>query len=312
MESTAASLPRSGDLAQLEAAPIFICGHIRSGTTWVLDLLSAHPQVADLFESLIFTGSGLAPLLADIHWDFESSERMFDRRMGLGQMLDRERVLADVRALCDRWLARALEPHHRFLVEKTPGDARSIQTLAKLYPDAAVIHVLRDGRDVAISSAAARRGWQRREAQTDDPRAGSRHLWGIGLGWARQVSLMRAELQRTEIRGFEVRYEQMHERPIETARALFEFCRIPVSEEQLAELVDQVHFSKLPKTGPESFRRSGKVGNWRTEWNRGQRLLFTAAAGPTLEKTGYAPPMIWQARALRWLLMRYEKLKQLM
>jgi hypothetical protein len=40
--------------------------------------------------------------------------------------------------------------------------------------------------------------------------------------------------------------------------------------------------------------------------------LFTAAAGPALEKTDYAPPMIWQARALRWLLMRYEKLKGVM
>jgi hypothetical protein len=299
-------------LSQLDAGPIFICGHIRSGTTWVLDLLAAHPQVCDLFESLIFTGNGLAPLLREVHWDFERSEKMFSRRMGLGQILPREEVLADVRALSDRWLGRALEPHHRYLVEKTPADAGALHTLAQLYPDASVIHVLRDGRDVAISTAAARRSWQRREEMKDSPRDGSRHLWSIGLQWASQVSNIRGHAMTLALPFYEVRYEEMHARPLETARALFAFCGIPVSEELLAELVDQVHFSKLTRTGPDEFRRSGQVGNWLTEWNHLERLLFSAAAGEVLEQCAYAPELIPQAKALRWLMMRFEALKRFM
>jgi hypothetical protein len=299
-------------LAQLEAGPIFIVGHIRSGTTWVLDLLAAHPLVADLFESLIFTGNGLAPLLRDIHWDYEHSEEMFGRRMGLGQFLDREQVLADVRNLCDAWLARRLSPEHRFLVEKTPADALAVDTLAKLYPDASVIHVLRDGRDVAVSTVAARNTWQRREQNQDSPRNGSRHLWAIGLGWAHQVANLRHQALTLSLPFHEVCYEDMHAEPHRTARQLFDFCGSPCDEELLDQLLEQTHFSKLPNTGPDRFRRSGRVGDWRDEWSRMDQLLFSAAAGDVLEQTGYAPPMPKRARQLRDLLMKYEKAKRFM
>jgi hypothetical protein len=94
----------------------------------------------------------------------------------------------------------------------------------------------------------------------------------------------------------EVRYEDMHARPLQTARQLYAFCGIPIDDELLATLVDQAHFSKLPRTGPDQFRRSGRVGDWVTEWNHLERLLFSAAAGEVLERCGYAPAMIPQAR----------------
>lgn len=296
-------------LAQLEAGPIFVCGHIRSGTTWVLDVLGAHPQVADLFESLIFTGNGLAPLVSDAQWN-EGQTDTFGRQMGLGQFLDQEEVLADVQRLCDRWLARALEPQHRFLVEKTPADARAMATLAKLYPDASVIHVLRDGRDVAISTAAARRTWQRHENMEDAPRSGSRYLWSIGLSWASQASHLRHHAMTLPLPFHEVRYEEMHARPRESARALFDFCGIPCEDALLDDILERTHFSKLPKTGPEQFRRSGKVANWKREWSRGQLLLFTAAAGEVLEQTGYAGAVPKRAEQLRDVMMRWERFKR--
>jgi hypothetical protein len=299
-------------LEQLEAGPIFICGHIRSGTTWVLDLLAAHPQVAGLFESLIFTGNGVAQLLHPRHWDFETSERMFDRRMGLGQIIPREELVADVRRLCDEWFAEHLEPHHRFLVEKTPAGAQALETVAELYPDATVIHVMRDGRDVAISTLAARRSWQRNEKLQNSPRDGSRHLWAVGLGWANHIADINRHALKLSVAFHEVRYEQMHEKPLETARAIFRFCGIPADDELISELLDQVHFSKLPHSGEDQFRRHGQTGEWRTQWNHLERLLFSAAAGETLEVTGYAPAMIPQAEWLRARMMQWEKLKRFM
>lgn len=321
MESSSTTAPTDGGqpageehdpLAQLEAGPIFIVGHIRSGTTWVLDVLTAHPAVAGLFESLIFTGNGLAAPLRPMHWDHERSREMFDREMGLGQILSREEVLEDLRALAARWLARALEPQHRFLVEKSPASAAAVETLAAMFPDSCVIHVLRDGRDVAVSTAAAQSSWQRREDGTDRPPVSSRHLWGIGRNWAGQVAALRQQALTLPLPFYEVRYEDMHSRPHETARDLFGFCGIPVEESQIDGILQETHFSKLPRTGPEQFRRAGRVGDWRREWSRLERLLFTAAAGEVLEQTGYGGPMPKRAVQLRRLLMRYEKLKRFM
>lgn len=299
-------------LAQLNAGLIFVCGHIRSGTTWVLDVLGSHPLVANLFESLIFTGNGLGQLLDDFHWNTEFQEQHFGRAVGLGQIMSREEMVADLRQLCDEWLAEALEPHHRYLVEKTPADAAAMNVLATLYPDSAVIHVLRDGRDVAISTAVARRTWQREEKLQESPREGSRDLWRIGLRWDHHVNNVRGHALSLPLPFHEVRYEDMHAKPVETARRLFQFCQIPYDDELLEQILEQTHFSKLTKTGPKQFRRSGKVGGWRHDWSRWQLLLFTAAAGDALERTGYGGPMPKRAQQLRELLMRFERFKRWM
>jgi sulfotransferase family protein len=41
-------------LAQLAGGPIFIGGHLRSGTTWVYEILCAHEEVGGVFESWLF------------------------------------------------------------------------------------------------------------------------------------------------------------------------------------------------------------------------------------------------------------------
>jgi hypothetical protein len=306
------TLPEIDPLEQLETGPIFIVGHMRSGTTWTFDVLTAHPQVAGLFESLIFTGGGVAPLLGDHHWSNERHEEIFGRKAGLGQFLDREEVVRNVRALVDGWLATILEPQHRFIVEKAPADAVAVTTAAKLYPDAQIVHVARDGRDVAISTAAARASWARKDFKDEPKPVHSRDLWSIGLNWAGRVSSLRHQALTLPVPVHEIRYEDMQARPKETARELFDFCGIPTDETLLDEILDKTHFSKLAKTGENSFRRKGQSGGWRRDWGRWERLLFSAAAGEVLEQTGYAPPMTKRAQQLRSVLMQFEKVKRFM
>lgn len=311
MEAGTEDLTKGDPLEQLEAGPIFIVGHMRSGTTWTFDVLNAHPQVAGLFESVIFSVVG--PLLAEHHWDEERHQEIFGRGAGLGQFLSREEVLQDVRDLVDRWLAHALKPEHRFIVEKAPAGAAAVANAAKLYPDAMIVHVARDGRDVAISTAAASASWARGDYKAEPKPLPRRALWSIGLGWAGQVSQLRHQaMNHLDLPFHEIRYEDMHAKPRETARALFDFCGISTDDALLEEILEQTHFSKLPKTGEHSFRRRGQAGEWREQWGRWEKLLFSAAAGEALEQMGYAPPMPKRAQQLRWALMQWEKLKGFM
>lgn len=304
--------PRPEPLAQLDRPPIFVVGHMRSGTTWVFDVLSAHPLVAGVFESRIFTMEAVAPLLQKVHWETERHVEMFGRDMGLGQVLSREDVVADVRGLCDDWLSRVLEPQHRFLVEKSPADSVAVETFAAIYPGAAVVHVLRDGRDVAVSMSAARGGWMAPEGQPVEQPPVWRQLWSTARGWQGQVRRLRELSQTLALPLHEIRYEAMHARPHETARALFEFCGIPCDDDLLADLLDRTHFSNLIETGPSSFRRSGRVGDWRREWSRRDRVLFAAGAGDMLAELGYAPTPAPGVRLTRRALLAYEALKRVM
>lgn len=112
-------------MADLDAPPVFVVGSARSGTTWVLDAYRTHPLVAGVFESKLFARPhGLSGLLHDDHWS--------GRRSGLGVLTSRDEVVEVVRELASGWLAGALRPEHRFLVEKTPGQQTDFESSGRL------------------------------------------------------------------------------------------------------------------------------------------------------------------------------------
>src|SRR4051794_27245031 len=110
-----------GSLDQLSSDPIFVGGHVRSGTTWVYDLLTSHHLVAGAFETWTFSAEqGIGGVFAREQWDPVVTARMTERAgrpYGLGQLVSREEMLADIRSLLEEWLGRVLEPQHRFLIE---------------------------------------------------------------------------------------------------------------------------------------------------------------------------------------------------
>ncbi len=295
MPQSAASPPPAVDpLGQLERPPILIVGDHHSGATWVSDLLSAHPQVAGISELRLFSGMGLEPLFRNYHWNPESSERMFDRRMGLGQFLTRERVVADLRALADRWLARTLSPAHRFLVERSPIGGPGVRAFMELYPDGLVIWVLRDGRTVAQSILAEqRRRWQpTQEAPT--PPAGWRMMWSLGTSWAAHVKQVQ-ELGRQAPESFQtLRYEDIQRRVRPSARQIFAICGIPCDEGLLDQFLETV--------GPPA-------GSPSRAWTRLEHILYQAGAGESLQENGYSRAPAPGIRLVRQALLAYERAK---
>ena len=108
-------------------------------------MLTAHPLVADVpSETYLFT-QGIKPLFERFHHGLLSSTTP-------GQLHVERRVLLDAtRDFCDAVLAPHLTPGARYLSERTPGHAEATDTIAAVYPDAHLIHIIRDGRDVARS-----------------------------------------------------------------------------------------------------------------------------------------------------------------
>jgi hypothetical protein len=284
----------TGPLAQLERPPILVVGDVHSGATWVSDVLSADPRVAALTELRLFSGLGLEPPFRDSHWNPESSERMFDRRMGLGQFLPKERVTADLRALSDRWLARALLPEHRFLVERSPVGAPGVNAFAQLYPEGSVIFVMRDGREVARSLIAEQERRRKPAGDGPEPPAPWRMLWSLSNSWSAHVKAMREAAKTTPVAVHEVRYEDIRARPRDTARALFELAGIPCDEQLLGQIIDR---TAVP----------GDAGLG--EWSRLERALYGAGAGELLHELGYTPAPAPGVLLLRQALLAYGRVK---
>jgi len=281
-------LPES--LRQLATGPILIVGQFRSGTTWVYDVLTSHPEAAGAFESWIFTrNQGVAGLLGEGH--FKHDVGLFGREYRLGQLVTRERLVEDVRQLSAGWLAEALEPHHRFLVEKTPLHYATLPSIAELFPQARIIHVLRDGRDVVVSGLAAARSWGRGYFQPLPVATGAAR-------WETAVRTARAEGARLGLPFMEIRYEELRASPGDGIRRLLEFCGMPHDDELVERIREQTDISRQPGRREDTFRRKGQVGDWRRRFSARDCVRFERGSHGLLVETGYERSRWWWLRAL--------------
>src|SRR5262249_30900513 len=154
-------------------------------------------------ESHLFSGS-LGPLWQ--RWQEERAHREAGgRTIGLACYLTEDEFLAELRGLAVRALGRIADarPGAKFLVEKTPDHGLHLPLIHALFPDAAVVHLLRDGRDVAASLCAARlRPWGRAWASATVDEAATR--------WCHWVTAIEKGLALSG-RTLTVRYEELVE-----------------------------------------------------------------------------------------------------
>lgn len=277
----------SASLDQLEQSPVFVVGAARSGTTWVYDILTAHPQVAGVYESWLFTrNNGLGSLFNSAHWP--------PNRSGLSRLLEREALLEETRAFADSLLASALAPEHRFLVEKSPSHVFAVPLIHELYPRSRFIHVLRDGRDVTVSVRAAARSWVPQWRQ-----AFGRSVATSARAWSHAVRRARKLGARLGDQFLEVRFEEIKRDPRAAYQRLLGFCGISYDETLLEQIHEQTDFARNYKSNEEGFRRGGRVGDWRTHFNIVDAIQFNLAAGDTLIETGYERNRRWGSSVVR-------------
>jgi hypothetical protein len=200
---------------------IFVVGARRSGTNWVQRVICAHPDVAAVPTETYLFSRGIRPL----------SERFQHAAPGspsLGTVyMPRDAFLDATRAFCDQVFAGllgSLRPGATHICERTPEHATCLDLIGDLYPDARVVHVIRDGRDVARSLS--RQDWGPGSARA------AAEEWVAHVRAAREAGARLAHYR-------EVRYEEMLADPRSAVPALFAFCGLAapdaVVEEALRE-----------------------------------------------------------------------------
>ncbi|MDJ0594104.1 MAG: sulfotransferase [Pleurocapsa sp. MO_226.B13] len=164
--------------------------------------------------------------------------------------------------------------------DKTPHQVRDICTLAQMFPDAQFVHIIRDGRDVAISMRKA--GWLRG------------NMLGIAEYWCRQVTAgisAGRSLDNSETRYYELYYEQLLQHPEATLQALCAWLNLEYSPQMLeyyrdAESNIQPEHSNLFELNQKPIDATRAYG-WKQKLSQRDLADFESIASDLLQRLGY-------------------------
>ena len=287
-------------LAPEVSAPVFLVGMNGSGTTMLLDSLIRHPELfgfkreTRLLPHMLNQIEQLGDLLSD---------QVYLKAWKLVQSIPAFAVVHGGTAppIPDNWQAFRRDPaaivdaFFRYFAtsagkqrwcEKSPQNVQHIEMLAKAFPGAKFVHVIRDGRACAASF---HRRWGRHPEL-------SIYRWRHAVAEGqRQGNAVEAS------RYLEVRYEELTQQPEEGMRRICEFLGVPFD----------VHVLESRQPQSRQPNAAGKIranpNSWRQYFNPKRLRSLESIAGSYLLDLGYEVsdaaddrrPSEWQLRLWR-------------
>ncbi len=273
----------------------FIVGVGRSGTTLLRLMLDAHPALAIPSETLFLEDAikqGATPgNFAQIATASQTWPNMAMDRAELEVAASSASSLSDaIRAFYRLYARRRGKARWG---DKTPYYRVYMRDIAGLLPEAHFIHVIRDGRDSALSYQGLWFG------PGDDFEKQAR-FWSEAVEHARE--------QARELEHYtEIRYEALVAEPQKTLRDLCAGLELDFDPAMLAyhanaaERLDELKQPFGPKDRtPQDMKTfmaihdrakeppdASRIGRWRTEMSREDLRRYEAIAGPMLRALGY-------------------------
>jgi hypothetical protein len=292
-----------------------IVGAPRSGTTLLRFMLDSHPELAippetgflhpacDLKRQGGETPEDVFQLLTSFPsdapcWpDFDIEANRLRSELHRIQPFD---VASGMRAFYRLYAERF---NKRRFGDKTPSYCEHIERIGELLPEAHFVHIVRDGRDVALSL---------------------RPLWfspghdieTLARYWSRTVRAGRAGGSRARAY-MEVRYEDLVREPVPQLEALCRFLQLPFHSDMVEYWLRtperlREHKARFSADGVELVTHEQRLNQqrltmqppqvqsvfrWKTDMSTSERDEFQRVAGDTLAELGYKSDPILRAGA---------------
>ncbi|MFQ5740207.1 MAG: sulfotransferase [Acidobacteriota bacterium] len=283
----------TGESARGPIPYLFVVGCPRSGTTLLQRMLDNHPQLA-VANDTHFIPRVIKRLPTEANPtltpDLVERVRSYHRfgRLGLSEPAFREaaaqaRTYADfVSTLYREYAEKRGKP---LAGEKTPDYVRHLPRLHCLFPRVKSLHIIRDGRDVALSTlqwAHEKKGPGRLALWKKEPVAVCALWWRWLVGTGRRDGKDLGPDHYSE-----VFYEKLVNQCEETLRRMTTFLKLPFAPEMLA-----FHRGKTRRKPGLSAKKAWLpptpgLRDWRTQMKESDVELFEAIAGDLLSALGY-------------------------
>lgn len=293
-------------------APVFVVGSPRSGTTLLYHMLLSAGNFA-VYRSETHIFNVFAPHFGDLSV-YRNRQRMTDQWLKSKYFrltgLDPDRIRAELMARCRNagdFLRIVMESVAKAQqverwADNTPEHILYMEDIKRSIPEALFIHMIRDGRDVALSLE--KKDWVR-------PFPWERHksLLISAIYWEWLVDAGRKTGRKLGSDYMEVRFEDLNSNPQEILTAVGHFIDRDIDYDRVRRVA--IGTVSKPET---SFAEEGQfspVGRWKTKLTRSQRGEMESSVGDCLHSLGYeleGPVLsLWRSFMLRAVRWRYRK-----
>ena len=303
----------------------FIVGHYKCGTTWVINLLSLHPDIIGLAETNLFKYvfnrdfvETTCILFSQTAWGDGGLKRLPRRLLG--------RILNPIRKywkpvvglkVTDRPLTRysiSLLEQYRlkkrllsvstpedycrtffgyfaktfkpiYVIEKSADHVKVIPKIKQVYPDSKLIAIYRDGRDFVISHKF--------------------YAQNMGLSWSFKESVKlwkdMIETQLKYEKEYDLQsfsYESLLNDTKSVIKKILNYLELHYDGKILEDMIYKSSFEfitgrKRGEMDKKSFYRKGVAGDWKNFFSYKDKEIFKKIAGDLLIKLGYEKDYKW-------------------
>ena len=297
----------------------FIFGHARSGTTLLARLIRLHPDVhAGRLGHFVTFRRGVFSLISQPsaqHW-IQRPSKYWNNDKNLSTKI--------MRSVCDFILEKEARKAGKTVVgdksNNNTVNARAIERLHLIYPDAKIIFLVRDGRDVVLSQRFRffidlpkyldREGLKIRKQLASDPDAflegnasvfTTQELGRVANNWVENVTETHMAAQNLYGDQYHVlTFEEMTTNPYDTMEKLWVFLGVapdfPGKNNDLSRELDRNPDKKWQASQDDEIIQNlekGKSGTWKDLFTERDKKIFKDIAGGTLIEWGYEDDFRW-------------------
>lgn len=291
---------------QIERNITWIFGSPRSGSSWLGTQLLCHHNIISINEPLI--GAHLSILETNV-WSMLNPPKN-------GNLIEMRRTI-DVHseepdyifchAYRDVWMffLRKMILHRIYcqfpesldkkIVIKEPNGSLSADIILQIVPNSKIIFLLRDGRDIVDSKIDIYRqgSWVKKWIQPP-PLTPQRRGWIIISDsniWRKLTETVRAAYEKHDpSRRLLIKYEDLRYETMKQLKKIYNFLEVPITDEELADLVNRYSFENIPKDekGEGKVVRKARPGGWRETFTEEEKEVMHSIMGDLLKEFGYA------------------------
>lgn len=340
-------------------SPFVVFGASKSGTTWLQKMLDLHPEIRCHFQLPIFPIRGAniwfnAPGVyfvgkspfKDVFPNKREEQLYFAyleylKKLNFTNKSFLEKIhnfgANDVRSRIEKLHAHILriitvsilcdDSGKKIFGTKSYID---LETLFWVFPDAKLIHIVRDGRDVAVSKrfhyyrmggyylgdeknilyyfldwfkptrillnrVREKYGWFINNWFELDKNRRLFHkkiLEKITREWKAVVEYILEYEKRYPQNVLRIRYEDLITNTPQELKKILEFLGANSHSDIVSQLVEETSFKKLKRSN-DSFYRKGQSGDWKNYFNKKDKKIFKQIAGDLLIELGYEKDYNW-------------------